>query len=229
MNWCVGFIICTSLVSCGTYEQPPGKVRNYTDLSKRQLYVLPGKDEGFCVYADYGDEDKVLITERGALSAEQLGQALSYMSYWSQTASSSLPQVATGYAIVSFLKQTTAAFEKKKLNRVKLLRLIGAAALVIGAAHAVNGLYRIVKGNYEGESAGAITAQVFFGFMPVNFVIENMQRRGRLETLASPHAHSTISARKFDRIVKKLAEQKPAFPHAAIEGGRVVTSCVLPR
>ena len=208
------------VLSCGTSEQPHGKAHDFTSTG-RQLYVLPSKDKGYCVYGRYNADDTVLITERGALSAEQLGQALSYMSYWSQTASTALPTAVSAYMSVRALQETTGIFNDSmakqgasQLGRSKLWRVIIVGGVWLIAAHAVNGLYRLIKGNYEGENAGAIAAQFFFGWMPVNFLIEDMQRRGRLETLASKYELSSISERKFNRLVKKLADKKPAFPDA---------------
>ena len=219
MNWRI-ILLSILVLSCGTSEQPHGKARDFISTG-RQLYVLPSKDKGYCVYGRYGADGTVLITERGALSAEQLGQALSYMSYWSQTASTALPTAAWAYMSVRVLQETTGIFAdsmaKQGLDQVrrgKLSRITIGGLLLFGAAHAVNGLYRLIKGNYEGENAGAIAAQFFFGWMPVNFLIEDMQRRGRLETLASKYERSSISERKFNRLVKKLADKKPAFPDA---------------
>ena len=212
------------VLSCGTSEQPHGKARDFTSTTGRQLYVLPSKDKGYCVYGRYSDDNAAqLITERGALSAEQLGQALSYMSYWSQTASTALPTAVSAYMSVRALQETTGIFNESmakqgasQLGRSKLWRVIIVGGVWLIAAHTVNGLYRLIKGNYEGENAGAIAAQFFFGWMPVNFLIEDMQRRGRLETLASKYERSSISERKFNRLVKKLADKKPAFPDACL-------------
>ena len=181
----------------------------------------PGEGGGFCVYDRHRNGKVMLITTRGALRAEQLGQALSYMSYWSQAASSALPTASLAYVSIRFLQQTTGIFEQSladkalsQAGQAKFLRVTLGGLILFGAAHMVNGLYRIIKGNYEGEQSGAIAAQLFFGWMPFNFLVEDMQRRGRVETLANEYERTGISARKMNSIIAQLSKKQPAFPDA---------------
>ena len=218
-------LVMASLLSCGQHEAPHSKTLDYQSM-ERQLYVAPGEGGGYCVYDRHRSGKVRLVTARGALSAEQLGQSLSYMSYWSQAASSALPTASWGYVSVRFLQQKTGIFEQSMADKAisnagksKFLRVTIRGLLLFGAAHMVNGLYRIIKGNYEGERSGAIAAQFFFGWMPFNFLVEDMQRRGRVETLASEYEQQGISERKINRIIEKLGKKKPAFPDACQQVG----------
>ena len=196
-------LVSILLLSCGQGETPHGKTRDYLS-SEHQLYVTAGEGGGYCVYGRHRSGKVTLVTARGALNAEQLGQALSYMSYWSQTASSALPTASLAYIVVRFVKKSA-----------KTRALVG-GVLLFGAAHMINGVYRIIKGAYEGESGGAIAAQFAFGWMPFNFLVEDMQRRGRLETFANQYERAGISERKLRRITAKLRRKKPAFPDACV-------------
>lgn len=143
------------------------------------------------------------------------------MSYGMQAVSSVVTTAAVVYASVKELKQTTKAYEQTEpgnyispsaadtINRVRIN-----GVLLIGTAIVLNGVYRIIKGNIEGESGGAIAAQFFFGWMPANFIVEDTQRRGRLETLASQYERVSISERKINRIVRKLNKMQPTYPDA---------------
>lgn len=213
-------LISILLLSCGQGEAPYSKTHDYLS-TERQLYVAPGEGGGFCVYGRHRSGKATLITTQGALSADQLGQALSYMSYWSQAASSALPTASLAYVIVMFVQQTATVFEQSIIDKGlssagmrKMSRATVGGVLLLGAAYMVNGIYRIIKGNYEGENAGAIAAQFFFGWMPANILIEDMQRRGRLETLSNKYERASLSERKMDRVIEKLGKKKPAFPDA---------------
>ena len=208
------------LLSCGQGEAPHSETLDYRS-SEYHLYVTPGQGGGFCVYDRLRNGKTALITTKGALSAEQLGQALSYMSYWSQAVSAALPTASWGYFSVKIVQNSIDVFEKSVANQAfdlagsrKFLGVTIGALLLWGAANTVNGLYRLIKGNYEGEKGGAIAAQFFFGWMPFNFLIEDMQRRGRVETLANDYERVRLSNRKLSRIIKKLRNKTPAFPAA---------------
>ncbi len=190
------------LSSCGRGETPYSQTRDYLSF-ERQLYITPGEGGGYCAYNRDRSGEVTLITERGALSADQLGQSLSFMSHWSQAVSAGLLVAAHINAILN-----------RARNRPWLWVRIGGLALW-GSAGAVNGLYRIIKGNYEGEKGDAIAAQFFSSWLPpANFIVEEIQRRGRLESLANKHVRVSISRRKMNRIIAKLSKKKPAFPDA---------------
>ena len=220
------FLISALLASCGgANNELHSKTQDYVAgrylEEERRLYVTAGKEGGYCVYQRFGDKETTLITTKGALTADQLGQSLSYMSYGMQIATSGAPTAVTAYAGVRFLQWTTRVYESsqqglaippstaKKLAKASIYLL-----LAVVTAHVVNGTYRIIKGNYEGERAGAIAAQFFLGWMPVNFIVEDMQRRGRLETLANKYDRVSISQRKFNSIIAKLDKMTPTWPHA---------------
>ena len=210
------WIILTTL-ACGR-EEPSSKTQNYLSLN-RELYVTAGKyNHGYCVYARNRDGQTELVTTRGALSANQLGQSLSYMSYWAQTASVALPLTSLAYSVV-FLKKSLSIFDQSMADKGlsaagqrKLIKLSLGGLLLFGATNIVNGMFRIIKGFYESEDIGPITAQFFFGFMPVNFLVEDLQRRGRVRALASEYERYSTSERKMTRIIHKMSGKQPAFP-----------------
>ena len=213
-----GIISVSILLSaCGAGDTPHSKTHDYVS-GERQLYVTSGGGgAGYCVYDRLRSGKTTLITTQGALSADQLGESLSYMSWGMQAVSSAATPAATGYLVVRILQQTTKAYENggltlpaaQKLSQVGINGL-----LLVGTAFVLNGMYRIIKGKFEGESGGAIAAQFFLGWMPANFIVEDMQRRGRLETLASQYERVSLSERKFNRIVTRLNRKKPTYPDA---------------
>jgi len=208
-------LISILLSACGAGDAPHSETRDYLS-GERQLYVTSGEGGGYCVYDRLSGRKTTLITTQGALSADQLGESLSYMSYGMQAVSSAATPAAGGYTLVKFLQQTTKTFEygvHPHMND-ELFRVVINGLLLIGTAFVLNGIYRIIKGNIEGESAGAIAAQFFLGWMPANFIVEDMQRRGRLETLANQHERVRISERKINKIIAKLNRMQPTYPDA---------------
>lgn len=210
-------LISILLSACGAGDTPHGKTHDYLS-GERQLYVTSSEGGGYCVYDRLSSGETTLITIQGALSADQLGESLSYMSYGMQAISSAAPTAALGYTLVRRVQQTTKAYEQFSglpIPEAEKLRRVGInGVLLIGTAFVLNGIYRIVKGKLEGESEGAIAAQFFLGWMPANFLVEDMQRRGRLETLASKYERASLSERKINRIVRRLNRKTPAYPHA---------------
>lgn len=194
-------LACLLASSCGPNNVPFSKTHDYESEGKR-LYITSGKGGGYCVYTHLHNGEIELITTQGALSADQLGASLGYMSYVMQAVSSALPTVTLGYFSVS----TRVAGE---IRRVPIR-----AILLIGVAHLLNGMYRLIKGSYEGEQVGAIAAQYFFGWMPVNFFVEDRQRRGRLEKIADEHVLVKISERKINRIIEKISQKTSTWPDA---------------
>ena len=211
-------LISILLSACGAGDTPHSKTHDYLS-GGRQLYVTSSDWGGYCVYELLSSGETTLITIKGALSADQLGESLSYMSYGMQAISSAAPTAAIIYVAVRALRQTTKAYQQFPDDLPiaaarKLLRVGINGVLLIGTAFVLNGIYRIVKGKLEGESGGAIAAQFFFGWMPANFLVEDMQRRGRLETLASQYELASLSERKLNRIVRRLNQKTPAYPDA---------------
>ena len=209
-------LISILLSACGAGDTPHSKTHDYLN-GEWQLYVTSSEGGGYCVYDRLSSGKTTLITTQGALSADQLGESLSYMSYRMQAVSSAAILAAEIYVTVRVLRWATKAYQQGDFTRPgagKLLRVPINGRLLIGTATVLNGIYRIIKGNIEGESAGAIAAQFFLGWMPANFIVEDMQRRGRLETLGSKYERVEISNRKFNKIVAKLNRMQPAYPDA---------------
>ena len=222
LNTVLAILIILTTVACGGMEEPHSQTHTYESLS-RQLYVMAGKNGGYCVYSRERTGKVALVTTAGALSADQLGQSLSYMSYWAQTASNALPAVAWVYFVVRSTQESATLFEKSMVDeglglagRIKSTRAVIGGLLLLGVAHIVNGMFRIIKGFYEGEGVGPIAAQFFFGWMPVNFLVEGMQRQGRVEALASEFTRHSVSEYRMTRLINKMHSKQPAFPDGCV-------------
>ena len=218
LNTILTSLIILTTLACGR-EEPHSQTNIYLSLN-RQLHVTAGQDNrGYCVYTRSRDGQVVLVTTAGALSANQLGQSLSYMSYWTQAASGAVPAATFSYAMVRFLQKSTKVYEKSMVDKVlddagkiKLKKATIRGIVLIGAANIVNGMFRIIKGFHESEDIGPVAAQFFFGWMPVNFLVEDLQRRGRAKALASEFNRYSVSERKMTRVINKMGSKKPAFP-----------------
>ena len=217
LNTLLTSLIILATLACGR-EEPHGETQGYISLN-RTMYVTAGKDNrGYCVYTRDREDQTVLVTTKGALSADQLGQSLSYMSYWAQMASAGLPMASYAYGVV-FLKKSLPIYEQSMVDkglsaagRRKLIKLGVGGLVLVGATSIVNGIFRIIKGFYEGEDVGPIAAQFFFSWMPFNFLVEDLQRRGRVKALASEYERYSVSERRMTRAINKMAGKRPAFP-----------------
>ena len=202
--WCAVFssIVVLSASSCKTMNDPASDPEYAVSDGGTMLTAVGGKARGICMLESslHNPKKARLVTDRGAISSEQLKSALRYMGYGEHIASIIGAAVLGGVGIGTMV----------------------AGAPVAGAAVAITGLvggtfgYRIVKGNIEGEKAGPIAVHSLFSSVgPVLLatpVVEYFHRSGRLQKVLSDKEELRVTDKRMRKLIEKLGKIYPDYP-----------------
>ena len=194
------------------------------------LTAVKGKDTGICMLQSsrYNDGEKTrLLTVNGSISSDQLKKTLRFMAYGEQLAAIIIPGLAGGAVIAKkgyniakdAIKSTTDVAEN--VNPEKILKNVAKlpVAIVIGGAISLGGNigYHIIKGNVEGEKAGAIASRASLAVLtnpvtlPMSPVFEQEQRDSRLRRVLSDKEQWQITNRKMRKLVERIRDINPEY------------------
>ena len=218
-------IFALSLSACKSMHQQD----NASDLDYAvsndgtMLTAVKGRQAGICILrssSTHPDPDDVtLVTEKGAISAEQLSGALSFMGYSEHIATILVGTilgagaVAGGaYKVLKGIDADTAGIAEiaKSFKDVGKYGAISLTALVGGTFG-----YRIIKGNIQGERAKQIAVHSIFSLPPYGIigapVIEYIDRGGRLKQVMSEKEDLRITTKRMEKLISKLGKMTPEY------------------
>ena len=184
------------------------------------LTAIRGKQGGICIVRSLLNDPQgaQLVTERGALSYEQMKSALRFMGYGEHIAVAIGTLVLSSFVGYRIGTRTVRKVGLDALDQDSLPIAIDIAkGVMIGTAVGAGGSigYQVVKGNVEGERAAPITMRSLLTVFPgaiFSPIVEYFHRGERLKKVLSDKEEWHITDKKMRKLLKKLGSIYPDYP-----------------